>query len=487
MISKTVDDIRTDLDREIGNVLPNLDISSGAPERDMFIEAPIAGQLLDLWNSVIYTAKLHAPHTYTDDIETSDLLTYMSNYDVTPEGETYSEGTVTFYSNTAPTQDIIITDGTIVKTNEYTPVEFAVQGTYIMYATIAASYYNSNTERWEIDCSVKALVAGATSRAGANTVISLASGISGIAGVTNEDPITGGEEAETAEEALQRVLEKFEGRGLASTQGLINYIRAYATAINVVGANDPEMERDEGLGGMIDFYIIGETLTNSVDTITITQEGLETGLNVTYTSTGIILENQPVHTIVSLIVNDEVIPTEYFELSQDTGILAKSTQSSDQIIITSTGISNGFSFEDEDEVEVNYLYNSLLATIEEDLNSTSNHYQNRDYLAREMDPVTVAVYIKFSVVAGQDFDLISPTVETEISAFINSIQNAGSVERADIVGVVKAIATVDNVDLTTMTITPTNGGTLTAQGDILLDKNEYPIAGTITSVEWTNS
>lgn len=486
MISKTTDDIRTDLVREISDVLPNLDISSGSPERDLFVEAPIAGQLLDLWNKIIYTAKLHAPHTYTDDIETDDLLAYMSNYDVAPEGATYSEGTVTFFSNSAPTQDITIADGTVVRTNEYNPVEFAVQGTYIMYSAIAASYYNANTERWEIDCSAKALVAGSTSRAGADTVTKLASGISGIAGVTNEDPITGGEEAETAEEALERVIEKFEGRGLASTQGLTNYIKSYVTAVNVVGANDPEMERDEGLGGMIDFYIIGETLTNTTDTVPITAEGLETGLNVNYTSTGLILESQPVSSVISVIVNDEVIPTSYYELTVDTGILTKSSQSSDQISVTSTGLLAGFKFEDEDTVEVNYLYNSLLSTIEADLNSTSNHYQNRDYLVREMTAVTVTVSMRMTVVSGQDFDTVSATVQTEVSSYINSLQTAGSVEVADIVGVVKAVATVDNVDLTTLTITPSGGGTSTAQGDILLDKNEYPEAGTITITEWTN-
>ena len=206
----------------------------------------------------------------------------------------------------------------------------------------------------------------------------------------------------------------------------------------------------------------------------------------TYTSTGIIMENQPVHEITALIVNDAVIATSYYELSEDDGILSGSTQASDKVEITSTGLAGGFRFQDGDTVEINYIYNALCTEIETDLNSTENHYQNRDYLVREMTEVTVAVYMRFKEVSGQDFDLVSATVETDVSEFINSIKNAGSLELADVVGVAKAITSVDNIDLTTIAMTPTGGGTVTAQGDILFDKNEYPTAGAITLEQWTS-
>jgi len=489
MISKTTSDIRTDITTALDQYLPNLDISSGTPEADLFVEAPIAGQLSTLWNKVIYTAKLHAPHTYSADLETDDLLTYMSNFNVIPTAATYASGVVTFYTNSAPAQDVTIPDGAQVRTSETTPTVFAVQGTYIMYASLAASYYNATTARWEISCSVLATVAGPTSRAGTGTVTKIVTSITGIAGVTNGAPITGGAEAETTEDALDTVLTKFQGRGLGPTQGLINYIQAYVEAVNVVGANDVEMLRDEGLGGAIDFYIIGETLTSVADTVTITSTGLATGVNVKYTSTGLILINQPVHgtspNMPTLIVNDVPLNTTYYTFVADTGILKKSTGASDMIQITSTGLANGACFKTGDVVEVTYKYNSLLHTIEDDLNSTSNHYQNRDYLCREMTEVTINVYMQFKELSGQDFDTLADTVELNIATFIDSIKNAGSVELADIIGVAKIIPTVDNINIPTVSITNVDGGTKVGT-DIFLTNCEYPVAGTITLIRWTN-
>jgi hypothetical protein len=486
MISKTVVDLRSEMLLELLSRLPNMDLTEGTPERDLFVEAPIAGQLMTLWQKVIYTAKLHAPHTYTDDLENEDLLNYMSNYGIVPYDATYSTGIVTFYSTTLPTQDIVVPDGTVVRTQDSTPIEFATQGSHTLYQSIASSYYNANTQRWELDCSVQALVSGTESRAGSNTVTQMASSITGVSGITNSDPITGGAAAETIETAMSRVIRSFQGRGLGPTQGLVNYVSGFVSAVNVVGSNDPEMLRDEGVGGCVDFYIIGEDLTDATDDVVITSSGLSYQIDVSYTSTGLYLESQPVREIASLIVNDTVILPEYYELTEDTGLLSKSARGYDRLTVTSSGLANDFYFKDGDIVEVNYIYNATPGTIEDDLNSAANHYNNRDYLVREMTEVTVAVYLEFKEVSGQDFDTVADAVELEISDYINSIKNSGDVEVANIISIAKTNVSVDNVNITTVLLTPTGGGTKTEQGDILFSKNEYPIAGSITIEQWTN-
>lgn len=486
MISKTENDLRTELIQAIQDRLPNLDLTQGTPECDLFVEAPIAGSLLDIWNKIVYTAKLFAPHVYSDDIETVDLQTYISNYGISQNAATYAEGIVTFYANTQPTQDIIIPDGTIIRTKATVPIEFSVEGTHYMYLSIVASYYNALTKRWEINCNVKAVNSGTESNVGTATIVDVTNSILGITGISNSAPVTGGEPAESITSALDRVVDTFRGRSLGPTQGLINFIKQYVTAVNVVGANDPEMLRDGGVGGAVDFYVIGEDLTDGTDTFTVTSTGLSLSLTVPYTATSITFVNQPVHEITSLTINSIIIQPAYYQLTADTGILAKSTQGFDMLTITSAGTSTGLSFKVNDSIEVRYIYNILLHTVEDELNSTANHYVNRDYLLREMTPVTVAVYMKFKELAGQDFSTIATTVETNISSFINSINNGGSVELADIIGVAKALVAVDNIDITVVSITPTGGGHLTAQGDILLDKNEYPVAGVITLVRWTS-
>lgn len=486
MISKSVADIRTEIIQEFSNRLPNIDLTDGTPERDLFIEAPIAGQLKDLWAKISYVSKLNAPHIYTNDILTDDLTTYMANYGVVLRSATYSEGVVTFYTNSLPAIDITIPSGTIVRTRDSIPIDFEVQGTYVLYASIASSYYNADTNRWEINCAVKAVLSGPNSRAGSNTILDLYTGVSGITGITNSDPVTGGESEETIESALSRVIDTFQGRGLGPKQGLVNYIQSFVEAVNVVGANDPEMVRDEGLGGALDFYIIGETLTDQTDLVSITSSGLIYGLNVDYTSTEIILEYQPVRTVTALIINEDVISTSYYSLVEDTGTLSGSSRASDAIVLTSAGIAAGLEFKAGDSIEINYIYNSLPTEIETDLNSTGNYYDNRDYLVREMTAVTINTYIEFKEVSGQNFDSVASTVELDVASYIDSIKNAGSLELADVIGVIKNIITVDNINITTISMTPVGGGTKTAQGDILFDKNQYPVSGTITTVRWTN-
>ena len=485
MITKTSDDIRTDILTSIDNYLPNLDLTEGTPERDLFVEAPLEGQLLTIWNKITYVGKLHSPITYVNDLETQDIEAYMGNYDIAPYNATYSEGVVTFYKNSLPTENIVIPTGTVIRTNEASPVEFAIQGNYVMYYSIASSYYNANNQRWEIQCAAKALNAGPDYRAGANTVTSMVNTITGIDGVINVNAITGGASAETVESALSRVVELFQGRGLASTQGIINYVRPYVSALNIVKAGDSDMIRDEGLGGAIDIYVIGETVTSATDTVQITSTGLLNPLNVPYTNTSIKITNQPVIEITSLLINGIVIMPNYYTLTKDTGILSKSTRALDKVTITSIGTSTGLYFNSGDVVEINYTYNSLLYTVESDLNSTSNHYMNRDYLLREMTAVTINVYMAFKEATGQDWNLVATTVDTNISAYINSILTAGSLDLADIIKIAKNTKSVDNVNIITMTMTPVGGGYVTAQKDITFSKNEYPIAGTIDLARWT--
>lgn len=481
MITKTMSDIRTEIITDLSTRLPNIDITEGTPERDIFVEAPIGGQLTSIWDQIIYTSKLFAPLIYYTELTDEDITAHTANFNVTPRSATYSTGTVVFYKNSLPTADAIISDGTQVSTESGAPIVFIVQGSYTLYAAIASSYYNATTLRWEITCNVQAQNAGPNYRAGSNTITRIINTIPNIDGCTNTNSVTGGLIAETSSEALRRTVSKFQGRGLSSTQGIQSYVSNSVSAVNIVGSNDPDMYRDEGLGGAVDIYVIGSTLTTVIDSVTITSTGLQNPLTVSYTSTGITLAYQPVHQINSLSINSVIQSPTTYKLVLDTGVLSKSTRALDKIQFTSTGY-----FSIGDKVEINYLYNRLLKSIEDDLNSPANHFMNRDYLLREMTAVTINTYMHFKEKAGQDFNVVANSVEINIATFINSILTAGSLEKADVLGVAKAMPAVDNIDLTTFTITPVGGGTVTAQGDILLNKNEYPTSGTITLVRWTS-
>ena len=484
MISKTVNDIRTEILNGILDKLPSIDMTEGTPERDLFVEAPIAGQLIPLWDKVVYTSKLFAPILYYEDLEKSDVEKYMANYNVTLKGKTNSTGIVTFFTKSFPSQDIVIPSGTVVKTDSSEPIEFVVTGTYTIYVSIASSYYNSVTEQWEINCNVEAVNPGPEYRAGSGTVIVLSSNVSGIDGCTNSNPVSGGESAESIDSGLRRVITKFQGRGLGATQGIQTYVSGFSHDLSIVGAEDSDMERDLGRGKCVDIHINGEDLEDASDTYVITSTGLNNLETVTYTTDSITLNNQPVNEILSVSLNSSILSLDDYELILDTGLHRKSTSSVDKIQLTSTGLTNNGYFEDGDVIEINYLYNALLHTIKNSLNSTENHYMNRDYLVREMTEVSITTSFRFKEATGQDFNTVSDTVELAISSFINELGSNTNVELADIIGVAKAISSVDNIDIDTVEIVNTGGGTLTAQGDILLGKNEFPFSLDIVLTRW---
>ena len=498
MISKTVNDIRLEVTAELLSRLPALDLTEGTPERDLFVEAPIAGQLVPLWDKVVYTSKLFAPMIYYTDLVQSDVETYMANFNVVLAGATKSSGSVTFFTQTAPTTDITIPDGTLVSTNESTPVSFAVEGTYTIYSSIASSYYNSVLSRWEITCYVSSVYAGPDYKAGSGAITIISSAVPHIDGVINNNPVSGGASGESLDSGLRRVLAKFQGRGLSTNQGILNYVLGFSSDATVVSAEDVEMLRDLGRGKCIDIYIKDVIYSDANDSVTITSTGLKYPENVMYTGYTITLTKQPVHEVISFSINGTIIPLDDFDIVKDTGLYSLSTSGYDKvsltstgmIALTSTGVLTNYRFKPGDLIEINYLYNSLVHTIQDNLYSVENHYVNRDYLVREMIPVNISVFMSFKEVTGQDWNTVASAVELTISSFINGLSSNSNVELADVIGVAKDITSVDNINIGTVSLTNIGGGTKTAQGDIIITKNSYSITGTATGVitltRWVN-
>ena len=96
MRAKNINDIRTEIIDSLNTYLPGLDVTEGTPERDLFIEAPIAGQLSSIWEALVYSQKLHAPLVYYDDLEEDEIDKFCATYNVIQRAATNSSGSVTF-------------------------------------------------------------------------------------------------------------------------------------------------------------------------------------------------------------------------------------------------------------------------------------------------------------------------------------------------------------------------------------------------------
>jgi hypothetical protein len=459
----------------------NIDLTEGTPERDIFVEAPVTGQLLDIWTALEYLFKLQAPFIYSDELLVGDLDIFCRNNGVNEIPATYSNGQVLFYTYTEPAKDIIITSSNSCATSD--GKNYTVSGYYTISYLNRATYYNAINRRWEITVNVIAQTPGTAGTTAALTINKVNGSIAGIEGVTNLSAITGGTDVGTIQERLALVKRNFKGRNLATTEGIKLFVDNYSKNSAIIGTNDPLMLRTNNLGGGIDIYIRDEIMEGAVDTVTFTSTGLNTLTDPVYTTTSIKFIYQPVHTISTVSKNGITLNTTYYTLTKDIGLLYKSTSALDKLILTSAGLANIGYFAAGDVVVINYNYNVLLHTIQNELNAPINLYDNRSFLLREQSFFTVDTYMKVKLYTGYTIANVISSASLKISDYI-SANTTSLIEFADIVSIIKNIAGVDNIDLPTGTITASDGRTKTASGDIPVGSNEYAKAGIMNLVEW---
>ncbi len=477
---KTRDTIVASLRDSIESRL-NIDLTEGTSERDLFVEAPIEGQLLPIWTTLEYLYKLQAPFTHTADLLEEDLDVFCKNNNVHSIPATYSTGEITFYTYSEPAQDITITSSDSCETDSGT--SFTVNGYYNILYENRSNYYNATLSRWEITCAVIADESGTIGDAGQETVINLSSTIDGIDGCINNSIITGGTDEGSIFERLELVKRNFSGRSLSTVEGIKLFVENYVDNVTVVGSNDLLMLRTGNIGGGIDIYVRGESPSNYIETIVITSTGLITESS-TYTGTTITLKKQPATSIDLFVKNDTTISNSYFSLEEDDGLLAISTRCKNKLVLTSTGVTELGEFVDGDTLEIRYTYNSLLETIEKALTTTENIYNNRDILLRGHSFYTIDIAMNVKLYTGYTLDDVTSSASTSISTYIESVIES-YVELADVVALIKALSSVDNIDLTTAVLTPSDGRTATSSGDIIVNSNEYAKLGTVTFTEWT--
>lgn len=464
------------------NKLIDVDLSEGTTERDAFVEAPTEGQLKQIWTGLQYLYKLQAPFLYQEDLLVEDLDVYCKENGVGEIPPTYSNGSVTLYTSTEPSKDITINDGDQVSNGS---INFEINGYYtIPYAT-RSNYYNSINRRYEIEVPVTSTTPGTGGNAGIGTITTIASKIEGIDGCTNASPISGGKNSGTITDRLNRVKQLQKGKTLGSLQGIKLYVENYTRPVNVVGAKDTLMLRTEGLGGGVDVYVRGLQLDGASDTVEITSTGLSgNGESILYTSTGIIFETQPVNSITTVIKNGIILGSTYYSLVKDTGLLKNSTKSQDKLVLTSTGITQVGYFVPNDSVELRYNYNKLLHTIEDDLVTPTNLYDNRDILLREQTDLYIDIYARVQLTANTTLATIVTAYSTSVTNLFDTLEG-DLIELIDLLSILRNTTGVDNIDVPTAYITPADGRTKTANGDIPLYKNEYPKLRTLQLVEAT--
>jgi uncharacterized phage protein gp47/JayE len=202
-----------------------------------------------------------------------------ANFNIKRKLATKAVGTVLFYTNIQPTQNILISDGLIVSSQanldlNIASISFSVQGSQILDISNLVHYYNPTTKQYEVEANIQAQLVGSRGNVPAGSII-VSNSLPPTIAVTNSAPTRFGTDRETNQDLANRIkLAKISFD--SGTEG------GYSdTAYNVPGviqariqkAGDPLMMRDydpetkKHIGGKVDVYVKGINNVQLVDQV----------------------------------------------------------------------------------------------------------------------------------------------------------------------------------------------------------------------------
>jgi uncharacterized phage protein gp47/JayE len=214
-----------------------------------------------------------------------------SNVNVTRRGASNAVGMVIFYTPNPPIRDMSVTEGSLVSTFGDTDQGIPAQSyqcveTKILTYADRGSFYNTTTQRYELEVAVEAGSAGAAGNTDSYTIKTIGVGVDSDFLVENPNPISFGQDQESNYALAGRIMLAFYAD--TGTEG--GYAR---TAVNVSGVQDVRVEkagddlmwrdydaiRNEHIGGKVDIYIQGERISQVSDQIAFSYESGTGGLS----------------------------------------------------------------------------------------------------------------------------------------------------------------------------------------------------------------
>lgn len=192
------------------------------------------------------------------------------NVQVTRQGSESSRGEVTFFTPSAPQQDLTIEAGTTVSTDE--GISFTVTSTTTLPLDALSSYFNVQRQRYEITATIQADVAGSASNVATNQIKSVIGGVGNLQVVNLEATQFGTDEesnADLAERAILALSSVDAGTDTGYLSTALKQIEVFRAKVVSAGqeymARDYDTLRQKHVGGKVDLWIQGENLVTVTD------------------------------------------------------------------------------------------------------------------------------------------------------------------------------------------------------------------------------
>ena len=448
----------------------------GTVTRDVVIESP-AQEFDQIFQEIERTQKIQSVE-FADEVEDAELEALAANYGLARLGGKAATGTITFRIRTftISSSDVLVPTGTVVATqgaNNVPQVSFVTTEPLLFQASLAPTFFNPDSGFFEATASIAAQVVGSTSNVAAATVVNLVSTVNGIDEITNTVATTGGADEESNTELGLRIQTKLSGNNIGTTEGISQLMAENENVTDsiVVTPNDPEMIRDE-FGGEVDVYIIGTIVTAITDTIVYTTAG----------SQEFILQHQPASAVSSVEGIAGAAPFTFtqgvdFNFVLDTTTLLNGSIRLENKIVFNIGGTNP---DDSTSVDINYTYNSLIETLQLEVDKDENHIVTADVLVKEATEAEIDITADVTLFPGTSEPNAIADIQTAISTNIDALGLGDSIDRSDVVEFIESVASVDSVDLSTLILIKDGTPLPAAEQRLLIQKTEFPRTNIIT-------
>lgn len=289
-----------------------------------------------------------------------------------------------FFTNSRPAQDITIDRGVLVGTDDQQYTYFVSEAGTLPAAT-ASNFYNASTRRYELVLQCEATAIGPDFDLPPGRITRLLNNVNGIDGTINIIEYSGGQEAESLEQAVERIAAKFAGLDPETGGGIKSDIRNYdaenVTDVSIVYPKDRTLFRRPINRPALDAYVLG----SAVDSI-----------DQSYTATGgetqVPLDNVPASALNTVTLNGaSSTGTLIQDTTLETGYSARAT---DYVLLSAPLVAG-------DTVVLNYSYNALIAEMQTDLFEDERPFDT-DVLARQPREIGIEVVVDATILPSGD-------------------------------------------------------------------------------------
>lgn len=448
----------------IRSINSRIELSEGTFTRDIVID-PVAKEFENLYSRLEQVSLEQSISTASD----VGLDIIAGNFSIVRKAARRARGLVTFFKNVAPTTDIVIPSGTLVSTiltDTIPAVLFRTTQNITMRAALAVSYFNTITNKYEIQVEVEAVNGGDSGNVGAGTIATITQAVSGIDGVYNSFTTTGGFNTETGSQLQARLSTVLSGLALGTVGGLSDFVSTQDNVEDVLVISHGQTGRNDI--GSVDVYVKGKTFRSFTDEF----------ISISNPYPDFVFTKQPIIPTANISISSSVsgvlVPSS-FQIIKDSGVFGGSTIGQDTLHwLTAIGPSSG-------SVIAAYQYNGLIEDLQSALSNQNKNLVNSDTLIKWATEIPIDVTLSIRLLSGNSSDDVIPLVTIAIDNFLNSLGIGEEIQQSDVINVVLQVSGIDEI-LIPLTKFQSSDGLITenAFNNLTIPQTSYASAGTIT-------